>query len=154
MRFAIAAALALTAATSLSAQTTQSAPDLATATPIAGNWTYAPTTDGSEAVFANANGIPQLWIQCSRAMRRVSVSRPASAAAPLMSIWTSSQTRSAPASFNPTTGRLTVVFDASDPLLDAVSNSRGRLGFTVSTQPSLVLPAWAEAARVVEDCRG
>ena len=154
MRFAIAAALALAAAPSLSAQMAQGVPDLATATPIAGNWTYAPTTDGSEAVFANASGIAQLWIQCSRATRRVSISKPASAAAPLMSIWTSSQTRSAAASFNPATGRLTVVLDASDPLLDALSNSRGRLGFTVSPQPSLVVPAWAEAARVVEDCRG
>jgi hypothetical protein len=149
MRFAIAAAFALIAAPSFAAQ----APDLATASPIAGNWTYAATSDGSEAVFANEGGFPQLWIECRRATRRVSLARPATAAAPLIDIWTSSQTRSVPASFNPATGRLTIVLDANDPLLDAIANSRGRLGFTVSPQPTLVVPAWAEAARVVEDCR-
>jgi hypothetical protein len=149
MRFAIAAASALIAAPSFTAQ----APDLATANPIAGNWTYAATSDGSEAVFANESGFPQLWVQCRRAMRQVILARPATAAAPLIDIWTSSQTRSVPASFNPATGRLTIVLDSNDRLLDAIANSRGRLGFTVSLQPTLVVPAWAEAARVVEDCR-
>ena len=153
MRVTIAAALALTAASSLSAQTTQSTPDLATAKPIDGNWTYAPTKDGSEATFANPGGFPQLWVRCVRATRKVSVAKPATAAAPFMSVWTSSQSRSVPASFNPATGRLSIELDASDSLLDALSNSRGRIGFTVSPQPPLVLPAWPEPARVIEDCR-
>jgi hypothetical protein len=151
MRFAIAAAFALIAASSLVAQT--AAPDLAAATPIAGNWTYAATNDGSEAVFANPSGFPQLVVHCTRATRRVSIAKPATAAAPSINIWTSSLTRSVPASFNAATGRLTAELDASDPLLDALSNSRGRLGFTVLPQPPLVVPAWAEVARVVEDCR-
>jgi hypothetical protein len=153
MNISIAAALARVAASSLSAQTAPAVPDLATATPIAGNWSYAATTDGSEATFANAGGFPQLTVHCSRATRRVSIAKPASAAAPYLAVWTSSQTRSVPASFNPATGRLTIDLDANDSLLDALSNSRGRLGFTVSTEASLVVPAWAEVARVVEDCR-
>jgi hypothetical protein len=150
MRFAIAAALALTAASSLYAQTTQ---DLSTATPIAGNWTYAATADGSEAAFANASAIPQLWMHCTRATRHVSIAKSATAAAPLLNVWTSSQTRSAPSSFNPATGRLTIDLAATDPLLDAISSSRGRIGFSIGGQPPLVVPAWAEAARVIEDCR-
>jgi hypothetical protein len=150
MRFAFAAALALTAASSLYAQTTQ---DLSTATPIAGNWTYAATADGSEAAFANASAIPQLWLHCTRATRRVSVAKSATAAAPLLNVWTSALTRSAPASFNPATGRLTIDLAPTDPLLDAISSSRGRIGFSVAGQPALVIPAWAEAARVIEDCR-
>ena len=152
MRFTIAAALALIA-TSLSAQTTQSTPDLATAKPIDGNWTYALTSDGSEATFTNTSGFPQLWVRCVRASRKVSIAKPATAAAPFIAVWTSSQGRTVPASFNPATGRLTIELDASDALLDALSNSRGRIGFTVSPQPSLVVPAWPEPARVVEDCR-
>ena len=151
MRFAIAAAFALVAASSLAAQT--ATPDLAAATPIDGNWTYAATNDGSEATFANAAGFPQLVVHCTRATRRVSIAKPASAAAAVINVWTSSQTRSVPASFNPATGKLTIEFDANDALLDALSNSRGRLGFTVSPQAPLVVPAWAEVARVVEDCR-
>jgi hypothetical protein len=151
MRFAIAAAFALVAASSLAAQT--ATPDLAAATPIDGNWTYAATNDGSEATFANTAGFPQLVVHCTRATRRVGIAKPASAAAPVITVWTSSQTRSVAANFNPATGRLTIEFDANDTLLDALSNSRGRIGFTVSPQPPLVVPAWAEVARVVEDCR-
>jgi len=147
MRLPIAAAVALAAASSLHAQ------DLSTATPIAGNWTYAATADGSEAVFASATGSAQLWVHCTRATRRVSIAKPATGAAPLLNVWTSSLTRSAPASFNPATGRLTIDLAAVDPLLDAIVSSRGRIGLTVAGQPSLVVPAWAEAARVIEDCR-
>ena len=147
MRLLIAAALALTAASSLHAQ------DLSTSTPIAGNWTYAATADGSEAVFANATGSPQLWVHCARATRRVSIAKPATGAAPLLNVWTSSLTRSVASSFNPGTARLTIDLAAADPLLDAIVSSRGRIGFTVTGQPSLVVPAWAEAARVIEDCR-
>ena len=153
MKFAIAAALALIAVPSLAAQTQQGLQDLSTAKPIDGNWTYAPTKDGSEATFANPGGFPQLWVRCVRGTRKVSVAKPATAAAPFMSVWTSSQSRSVPASFNPATGRLSIELDASDPLLDALSNSRGRIGFTASPQPPLVLPAWPEPARVIEDCR-
>ena len=147
MRLPIAAAVALAAASSLHAQ------DLSTATPIAGNWTYAATADGSEAVFASATGSAQLWVHCTRATRRVSIAKPATGAAPLLNVWTSSLTRSEPASFNPATGRLTIDLAAVDPLLDAIVSSRGRIGLTVAGQPSLVVPAWAEAARVIEDCR-
>ncbi len=152
MRLTIAAALALIA-TSLSAQTTQTVPDLSTAKPIDGSWSYAATSDGSEATFVNVGGAPQLWVSCTRSTRQVSIAKAATAAAPFIAVWTSSQSRSIPASFNPTTGRLTIQLGASDSLLDALSNSRARLGFTVGSEPPLVVPAWAEPARVIEDCR-
>ena len=152
MRFSIAAALALIVGSSLGAQTTPS-PDFSTATAIAGNWTYARTTDGTEAVFVNSAGSPQLWVHCTRATRRVAISRPASAAASSINVWTSSRTQSAASSFNPETGRLTIDLGAYDPLLDAIATSGGRVAFTVGTEPPLVVPPWAEVARVIEDCR-
>jgi hypothetical protein len=152
VRFSIAAASALIFASSLGAQTIPSL-DLSTATPIAGNWTYAPTADGTEAVFANSAGNPQLWLHCTRATRRVTISRPASVAAPSIVVWTSSRTQSAASSFNPATGRLTIDLGAYDPLLDAIATSGGRIAFSVGAQPPLVVPPWPEVARVVEDCR-
>ena len=152
MRFAIAAAFALIAASSLEAQT-PSATDLSVAVPIAGSWTYAATSDGSEARFADASSNPQLWVHCTRATRRVTIAKPANAAAPFLNVWTSSLTRSAASSFDPATGRLTIELGAYDPLLDAITSSRGRVGFSVAGQPPLVIPPWAEAARVIEDCR-
>ena len=150
MRLSIAAAFALLFAVSLRAQNVA---DLSTATPIDGSWTYAATSDGSEARFTNASATVQLTVHCTRATRRVSISKAASAAAPLLNVWTSSLTRSVPSAFNPTTGRLTFELSNYDPLLDAMASSRGRVGFSVGTEPALVVPAWPEAARVVEDCR-
>jgi hypothetical protein len=147
MKFRVVAALALLAPSSLCAE------DLATATPISGSWSYAPTSDGSEAVFANSAGSPQLWVHCTRATRRVSISKSATAAARSVNVWTSSLERSIASSFNPATGRLTIDLATYDPLLDAVVSSRGRVAFTVGAQPSLVVPPWAEVARVIEDCR-
>ena len=149
MRFAIAAVLALTGASSISAQARS---DLSTATPVSGAWTYSATSDGSEAVFSNA-AFPQLWVHCTRATRRVSIAKSATAAAPFINVWTSSLTQSLASSFNPSTGRLTIELAPFDPLLDAISSSRGRIGFTVGTQPALVVPAGAEATHVIEDCR-
>jgi hypothetical protein len=148
------AALALAASTSLSAQAmTPSARDYTTAVPVGGNWTYAATPDGSEAVFLGATSQPQVVLHCTRATRRVSIAKPATGAAPFMTIWTSSESRSAPASFNPATNRLTADFAAFDRLLDAITFSRGRIAFAVGNSPALVVPPWSEISRVIEDCR-
>ena len=147
MRFAFAAALALTLASSLPAQ------DLATAVPLPGNWTYSQATDGSEAVYSDANSNPQLWLRCTRATREVTVSRSAAAAAPAISVWTSTTLQTVPASFNPATSRLSFSKWAFDPLFDAMAFSRGRIGFAIGAQNPLVVPPWEEIARVIEDCR-
>jgi hypothetical protein len=154
MRFSIAAALALTAATSLHAQaggpTNQ---DFTIATPLPGTWSYAPVTGGSEATFLDASSRPQMFLRCTRAARQVTIAKPASGAAPFIGVWTSSQTRNLPASFNPATNRLSATVPAFDPALDAMAFSRGRIAFSVTGQPPLVVPSWEEVARVIEDCR-
>jgi hypothetical protein len=153
MRPKIAALLALIVASSAIAQSAPAIADLSTATPVPGNWNYAPASDGSEATFADSTGNVQLWVHCTRTTRRLSIAKRASAAAPILNVWTSSLTRSVGSSFNPATGRLTIDLATYDPLLDAITASRGRVGFGVGTEPPLVVPAWAEAARVIEDCR-
>ena len=155
MKFTIAAALALTETASLQAQTAAPAPtiDFSIATPPPGNWTYAPTADGSEASFLDANARPQLFVRCTRASRQVTIAKPATAAAPFINIWTSSQTRNLPASYNPAIYRLGASLTAYDPLLDAIAFSRGRFAVSVSGATALIVPAWEEPARVIEDCR-
>ena len=147
MRVGIAAALALAAASSLHAQ------DFSTANPLPGAWTYAPTSTGSQANFVDAQARPQLTLICTRATHRVSIAKPAAGAAPLLTIWTSNQTRNLPASFNPATGRLSAELASYDSLLDSMAFSRGRFAVSVSGQPALVVPSWDEVSRVVEDCR-
>jgi hypothetical protein len=158
MKLRIAGAFALAAASSLYAQVAPVAAavpsvDPSVAAPSEGNWIYAAATDGSEANFVNAAGQPQLTIHCSRAVRQVIVSKPSSSIAPFMWVWTSGPTRNLPASFNPTIGRVTATVAAYDPLLDAIAFSRGRVGFQLTGQPMLIVPAWQEATRVIEDCR-
>lgn len=163
MRFGIIGAFALAAATSLNAQTMQQnatapiassvPPDFATATPVAGNWQYSSANGASEARFLGSQGQVQLTLHCTIAARRVTISKPASGAAPFLNIWTSAQARSLPASFLPATAMLSADVSAYDPLLDAIIFSRGRFAVGIAGEPTLVLPAWAEAERVIEDCR-
>jgi hypothetical protein len=94
-----------------------------------------------------------LVVHCTRISRRVSIAKFATAAVPFMGVWTSSQTRSLPSSFDPATGKLSVALPAFDNLLDAFVTSRGRVGLSVAASPPLVVPAWSEVAHVVEDCR-
>jgi hypothetical protein len=150
MKILTFAASALIPIASLNAQATG---DYSTAIPLGGTWTYAQTADGSEANFTDASAQPQLTVHCMRATRRVAVAKPATAAAPFISIWTSSQSRTAPASFNPATNRLSSDFGAYDSFLDAIAFSRGRAAFSVGAAPALVLPVWSEVSRVIEDCR-
>ena len=153
MRFAIAAALALIAAQSPPTTGTPAESDLEYAKPIAGDWVYAATTDGSAATFDDSSGQPQLTIRCRRSTRHVAISKTASVASPSMWIWTSSQTKSLPATFDASSGRVSVDLGAYDPLLDAIASSRGRIGFSTSGLAALVVPPWADVARVIEDCR-
>jgi hypothetical protein len=150
---AIAAALALIADATPNVAGAPVASNLEYADPIAGNWTYAPTSDGSQATFANASGQPQLTIRCTRSTRRVAILKAAPAAAPSLWVWTSSDKRSLPATYDAATARVSADLGAYDPFLDAIASSRGRIGFSTSGLAALVVPPWGDVGRVVEDCR-
>ena len=47
----------------------------------------------------------------------------------------------------------TATLAADDPFLDGMIFSRGRFSVEVAGAPMLMMPSWAEPARVVEDCR-
>ena len=154
MKFACFVAIVLAPVSVVQAQTS-AAPSVSPqySLPIPGDWQYAAIKGGSEASFRNAAGPAQFTLRCTRATRRVTLSKPAAAAAPFLVVWTSSLSRSIAVSFQPSIGQLVADVTAYDGLLDAMAFSRGRIGFSVSGQPTLVLPAYEEIARVVEDCR-
>lgn len=109
----------------------------------AGEWTWRGSADGSEALFSDSRGV-QLVIRCTRSTRRVSFSRTgANPGAPLRIATTSSQRQLPP-------GNMVL---ASDPLLDAIAFSRGRLWVEALGTMPLVLSAGPEPARSIEDCR-
>lgn len=53
-----------------------------------------------------------------------------------------------------TPGYLAAEMMPTDPILDAMALSRGRIALEVDGQTPVAIPSWAEITRVVEDCRG
>jgi hypothetical protein len=109
----------------------------------AGSWTWRNSPEVSEAVFSDSRGV-QLVIRCTRATRRVNFSRAGAAPAQPIRVATTSSERQLP---------LGNMLLASDPLLDAIAFSRGRLWVDVTGVMPLVLRSAPEPARAVEDCR-
>lgn len=153
MPFLFAAAFALTADPTPNIAGTPLQSNLEYVDPIVGNWTYGTTSDGSEATFSNSSGQLQLTIRCTRSTRRVAILKAAPSASPSLWIWTSFEKISLPATYDSSTLRVSVDLGAYDPLLDAIASSRGRIGFSSSGLETLVVPPWADIARVIEDCR-
>ena len=150
--FAFAAVLAL----SLSAPALSQAPaqvDIDTVHPLSGTWSYQAVQGGSIATFSDAGRRQRLILRCNRSARTVSIARTGvPAAAPTLSIWTTSSARSVPSRFD-TTKTLTADLAANDPLLDAIAFSRGRFATAAAGAPMFAVTASPEAARVIEDCR-
>jgi hypothetical protein len=119
----------------------------------AGTWRYGTSATFSQADFVDATGRAQLTIRCSRASRRVAIVVPSVVAVPAISLWTTSTARSLAAAHNPAAAQLTAELAVNDPALDALSFSRGSFSVTVQGAAPIVVPAWAEPARAIEDCR-
>jgi hypothetical protein len=100
-----------------------------------GDWSYDPGS--GEARYAGFS------LRCDTARRQVVLSR-AGAAGPLRLRTTYGERNLAAGAALP----------AADPLLDEMAFSRGRFTVEAAGLPVLILPAWPEPARVVEDCRG
>jgi hypothetical protein len=121
-----------------------------------GDWRY----DAAQVIarYVDAAGRPLLTLSCDRAARRILMTRPSPAVAAALTIRTSSALRAvtvqarAPADAAPLV-MLDAAFAADDRLLDAMAFSRGTFTVEQQGQPPLVLPAWAEVGRVVQDCR-
>ncbi|MEG3177451.1 hypothetical protein U1872_14505 [Sphingomonas sp. RB3P16] len=119
-----------------------------------GDWVYRVDGRGSIALFGTRGADALLTLRCDRQTNALYLSRQGQAAGPL-TVRTSSLARAL--TVQPTGATPLYVAAAltpRDPLLDAMAFSRGRFLVEQSGMPTLVVPAWAEVARVTEDCRG
>ena len=114
-----------------------------------GDWRYGVEGDTPKATYGSAGG-SQFSLECDRAGRRVSLVR-AGATSGALTVRTSYGARALPASARGMS--LAATLSASDPLLDQIAFSRGRFTVEVPGAAQIVLPAWPETARVVEECR-
>jgi hypothetical protein len=121
-----------------------------------GDWSYRPDQGGSVARFGQAGGTASLSFRCDLATHRITISRqggmvPASGQ---MVLHTSFGVLQWPAASDGGTAPHTVaVRAAGDAGLDQIAFSRGRFAVEAAGMQMLVVPAWPEVARVIEDCR-
>lgn len=125
--------------------------------PVApGSWTYRAEGNGSVATFGS--GPQTVTLRCNRSSRLVSLGRAVVGQAPAASAITLRTTYGAtvwPATFTGgASPQLVAARAASDANLDQLAYSRGKFALEGAGQPLLILPAWAEIGRVIEDCRG
>jgi len=113
-----------------------------------GTWVYAATAGSSTASYGRPDRTV-LTIRCDRPRGQVVIAQ-LNAPAAALTIRTSYGVRTLPPAAD---GTASASLAARDPLLDQIAFSRGRFSVTGSG-PTLYLPAWAEPARVIEDCRG
>lgn len=120
-----------------------------------GTWVYRQDGRGSIALFGVLGADADVTLRCDRQARVLYLSRKGAAPdnAPMI-VRTSSMVRtlaSQPTGAQP--AYMATALNPADPLLDAIAFSRGRFIIEQAILPALVIPAWAEPARVVEDCR-
>jgi len=118
-----------------------------------GSWVYRSVAGGSEASFVDGTGTTRMVLACGKITRLMTISRISAAPAASLSFWTSSLSRDLAARFDQRSGRVIAQVGAADALLDALAFSRGRFALLMPGSPALVIPAGAEIAHVIEDCR-
>ncbi|MCA1661027.1 MAG: hypothetical protein LC648_02210 [Novosphingobium sp.] len=118
-------------------------------------WAYRSDTAGTYASFGPVGGAALLGLRCETATSRIVLSRAGQASGPLpINLVTTSLSRSYSAvPAGAAQPLVSVSFAPRDAILDAMAFSRGRFMVEVPGLPTLYLPAWPEAARVIEDCR-
>lgn len=139
-------------------------PAPATPAPVPTEWQYRPVTPGEwryrgdaaspSAAFGPAASAPLLTIRCDRATRRVSFARAGAGSGPMLIRTTYGATSWPAAATSAPLPETVATRAAADVVLDQIAYSRGKFGVEVQGLAPLILPAWAEVARVVEDCRG
>jgi hypothetical protein len=123
-----------------------------------GDWVYRQDNRGSVALFGQVGADADFLIRCISATKRIYLSR--SGAFPdgvtgQMIVRAFTGTKAYGVTNNGDTPPYVSAFlTPDDRQLDAIAFSRGRFTISVKGAADLVIPAWPEIARVVEDCRG
>ena len=115
-----------------------------------GNWSYRAEGAGSVALFSGSTSGALLTLRCDPAAGRISLLRAGPGQASV-TIRTSYGAVSWPAT--PAASGTVAVRTSSDTALDQIAYSRGHFAVEVQGLDMLILPAWAEVGRVIEDCR-
>ena len=126
-----------------------------------GTWRYTPASPGGSTVatFGTAQDLPRLRLICDPRARQIVIALPGATGTANLDVRTTSTSRTVAATARSSADEwppvsLETRLGAADPLLDAMAFSRGRFTIGQPGRPPLVVPAYAEIGRVIEDCRG
>jgi hypothetical protein len=120
----------------------------------AGNWVYRTDDRGSIAYFGETGRNALVTLRCDKGRGRVYLSRAGAALDNKMVIRTSSESKTMAAAATGTTPLyLASDITPTDPILAAISYSRGRIAIETGGDVNIAVPVWAEINRVIEDCR-
>lgn len=114
-----------------------------------GTWNYRPAAPASSASYGPA-GAPLFMVRCLGG-GQILLSRLGATTADRLTFRASSIARTVNAAARQ--DGIAATLPAADPLLDALIFSRGRFAVEAPGAAPLIVPAWPELARVVEDCR-
>ena len=116
-----------------------------------GDWTYAPNGAETRALYAAPDGTSLFAIVCT-ADKSMWLIRPATASAQAL-LKVRTETADRLLATEARSGSLMARLSPRDPLLDAMAISKGRFAIETPGMATLYVPSWAEATRVIEDCR-
>lgn len=119
-----------------------------------GDWNYRLEPSGSAALFGSSGQAADFIVRCDRAASRILLSR-GGATVGNMTVRATSGLKSfvTQADAQGSIGRAVATLAPQDAHLDAMIFSRGRFLISANNAADLIVPAWPEIARVVEDCR-
>lgn len=117
-----------------------------------GTWRYIAGAPISEARYGTPQAA-QFVVRCDASKRQVTLMRAGSTAE--LTVMASTRSARFPAGHIDDRGAVMsgVILSANDGFLDVMAFSRGRIAVTSPGLPGIALPAWAEPARAIEDCR-
>ena len=123
-----------------------------------GNWLYRNQGGTAQALFGPASGAASFMVVCDRANNQVRLMRQGVTTGNVMTVRTTSGARNFPMTAQGQGqgqygGYVGASLSNTDRFLDTIAFSRGRFAIEVPGMPVLLIPSWAEPARVIEDCR-
>lgn len=120
-----------------------------------GDWQWQRDARGSLAMFGVTGRNAGFVVRCDLAQRKISLTVPGDAASgATLIIQTSDGARTLPATATGTQPPYAgAALPAGDGFLDRIAFSRGRFRVQLTGQSAMVIPAWPEFARTIEDCR-
>lgn len=122
-----------------------------------GDWVYRNDDRGALALFGGPGADAIFLIRCDKSRAKIFLSRggsfPAGETGTMQVRASTGQKSYTLANSSAQPPYVSAELLPSDPQLDAMAYSRGKFVVTVKGVADLVVPAWPELARVVEECR-